>query len=407
MTILHKFAAFRTTHDIFVRLSTFYGATFLVVGSYMTFLPVWLASRGLTETQIALVYAVPVFIRPVFTTLLTFFADRSGRHVWLLNMLALGSFTAVAMLSFAGGFPPIFAALTVFAMFWTTIIPVTDAIALAAARHGAADYGRMRLWGSSSYVAVTFVGGAAVDLAGPSAALWLFIAAAACVVLAARILPDMTAVNGAVAGARAIRLDDLKGLIRLPVLWLFLAATSAVQGTHAVYYLFGSIHWRGIGISSTIIGALWCVGVLAEIALFAYATRIARRFSPVSLIALGGLVAIARWTLTSLDPPLPLLFALQALHGLTFGAAYLGAMNFIARAFPPNQAATAQGIYASFSAGVVMGSAYLAAGPLYRAFGAGAFMGMAALAGVAVLLALVLMRVWDGDLLVKPEEGGT
>jgi PPP family 3-phenylpropionic acid transporter len=406
MTILHKFAGLRASHDTAIRLSTFYVATFMIVGSYITFLPLWLASKGLTETQIAVIYAMPVFMRPAFTTLLFIFADRSGRHVWLLKWLALGSFCAVAILPLGDRFTLIFAALTLFALFWTTVIPLTDAVALSAARQGVADYGRMRLWGSMSYIAVTLAGGAAIDVVGPPAALWLFITAAACVVLASRVLPDMAAVNGASTGRGAIRVADLPGLARLPVLWLFLAATSAVQAAHAVYYLFGTIHWTGVGISPTVIGSLWCIGVVAEIVLFAYGTRVSRRFGPVQLILIGGVAAVARWTLTSLDPPLPLLFVLQTLHGLTFGATYLGAMQFIGRAFPPGHAATAQGIYASFSAGVGMGCAYLGAGPLYRAWGAGAFLAMAALAGVAVLLTLALMRAWDGGLLQREAEAG-
>ncbi len=403
MTVLHKFAQLRASHDLPLRLSAFYVAVFMIVGTYMSFLPLWLADRGLNATQISLMYAMPVLLRPVFTTMLSFLADRSGRHVAILKFLAAGALGSVVLLPLGGSFPVIFAAFTLFALFWTTVIPLTDAVALSAARKGLADYGRMRLWGSLSYIAVTVAGGVAVELFGPPAAIWLFIGSAACVLLMSQFLPNMAAVNGAPTGLRAIRLGDLTALMRLPVVWLFLAATSAVQATHAVYYLFGTIHWTSIGISPTVVGVLWAVGVVAEIVLFAYAARVARHVGPVQLIAVGGAAAALRWTLTSFDPPLPLLFLLQLLHGLTFGATYLGAMNFMARAFPPQLAATAQGIYASFSAGIAMGSAYLAAGPLYRTFGASAYLSMAALSLVALALTLALLRRWDGGPLSAPE----
>ncbi len=63
-------------------------------------------------------------------------------------------------------------------------------------------------------------------------------------------------------------------------------------------------------------------------------------------------------------------------------------------------AATVQGVYASFSAGIGMGSAYLAAGPLYRTFGATAYLGMAALALLGLALAALLLRRWDGGSVV-------
>jgi PPP family 3-phenylpropionic acid transporter len=396
-----------------IRLSAFYGATFLIVGAYASFLPLWLKEAGLNEAQIAWVYAMPVLLRPVFTTAVSFFADRSGHHVALLRLLALCALASVAPLPWLTGFPPIFAAFTLYALFWTTVLPLTDAVALAAARQGAADYGRMRLWGSFTYIAVILAGGVAVEIHGPPAALWLFLAAAVSVALASWWLPSMSRVNGISAEAaasalavRAIRFADLAALMRLPVMWLFLGATSAVQGAHAVYYLFGTIHWTATGAPPMVIGLLWSIGVVAEIVLFAFGTRVASHLGPVRLILIGGLAALIRWGCTSLDPPLALLFPLQVMHGLTFGATYLGAMQFIARAFPAHMAATVQGVYASFSAGIGMGIAYLAAGPLYRSFGAAAYLGMALLALLGTGCALLLLRRWSGGSLFSTPEGG-
>ena len=109
-----------------------------------------------------------------------------------------------------------------------------------------------------------------------------------------------------------------------------------------------------------------------------------------------------RWLFTAYDPPLPLLFLLQSLHAVTFGAAHLGAMQFMSRAMPPRLAASAQGLYASVTAGVVLGLASLAAGPLYRSYGGGAYLGMAVLACVGLAASVLLMRRWDGGLILSP-----
>jgi MFS transporter, PPP family, 3-phenylpropionic acid transporter len=406
VTLLPKFAALRKSHDIPIRLAAFYGASFLVVGSYAAFLPLWLRSVGLSETQIAVTVAMPVILRPVFTTTITFLADRSGHHVALLKLLVWGALGSMLILPFGGGFPVIFAAFSLYALFWTTVIPLIDAVALTAARRGAADYGQMRVWGSFGFIAVILTGGVAVDIFGPRAALWLFLGSAVCVVIASRWLPDIARINGLANGpieaGRIIRLADVKQLLRLPLLWLFLAATSATQATHSVYYVFGTIHWTTIGISPTVIGTLWSIGVAAEMALFAYAWRITPHIGPGPLMAIGAAAAFIRWTLTSLDPPLALLFILQAMHGLTFGATYLGAMEFMKRAFPSHMTATVQGVYASFSAGVGMGSGYLAAGPLYRIFGSGAYLGMAAVSLMALALCLLLLHRWHGGGVLAP-----
>lgn len=405
MTPLRKFDI-AEGKSVGLRVALFYAAIFLIVGIHTAFLPLWLSAAGLSEGQISLIYAMPVLLRAVFTVGVSFIADRFGRHVQLLKFLSWGALLSVAVLPFRADFVTILVAFTLFALFWTTVIPLTDAVALAAARSGVANYGRMRLWGSASYIAVILVGGVVVDLFGPPAALWLFLAATASMAAASGLLPRDAVPNGAADGAYmpVIRLADLSALIRLPLVWLFLAATSLTQATHAVYYVFGTIHWTGLGIAPTAIGGLWSIGVVAEIALFAFAARIPASIGPVQLIAIGAAAAALRWSLTSLDPPLPALFALQAIHGLTFGATHLGAMQFVMRAIPPHMAATSQGIYASVSGGLAMGVAYLAAGPLYRSFGAEAFLGMAALALLALAAALLLARSWNGDGLMSPPE---
>src|SRR5262245_25873891 len=166
MTLRNKFDSLCATHDLAIRLSVFYAATFMIVGSYMSFLPLWLKSKGLGETQIALIYAMPVLLRPLFTTLISFFADRSGRHVWLLKFLAVGTLASVLVLPAAESFALIFAGFTSYALFWTTVLPLTDAVTLSAVRRGAVEYGPVRLWGSLSYIAVTLTGGVAVDAFG-------------------------------------------------------------------------------------------------------------------------------------------------------------------------------------------------------------------------------------------------
>ena len=63
-------------------------------------------------------------------------------------------------------------------------MPLTDTIVIAGTRAHGLDYGRIRLWGSLSFIAVGFAGGAALDRYGASAALWLLIAGAAATVAA-------------------------------------------------------------------------------------------------------------------------------------------------------------------------------------------------------------------------------
>jgi PPP family 3-phenylpropionic acid transporter len=194
-----------------------------------------------------------------------------------------------------------------------------------------------------------------------------------------------------------MRFADIVQLLCSSKFWLLLIASGAIQSAHAVYYVFGSIHWKAIDISPTVIGFLWAVGVVAEIVLFIYAGRLGLRFGAVQFILIGGAAAMLRWLFTAFDPPLAALFALQCLHGLTFGATHFGAMQFLRQAVPQKVSLTAQGIYAAVTGGIMMGLMQLAAGPLYSKLHGHAYLVMVALGAIGVVAALFLMRRWkDG-----------
>ncbi|HLJ44279.1 MAG TPA: MFS transporter, partial [Candidatus Binataceae bacterium] len=83
---------------------------------------------------------------------------------------------------------------------------------------------------------------------------------------------------------------------------------------------------------------------------------------------------------------------IQPLHALTFAAAHLGAMHYIARAAPREQAATAQSLYTAIVGGIGLGAGSLAAGALYGVWGGGTYGVMAAMAAAGGALALRLRR---------------
>lgn len=395
------------------RLGAFYIAVFLVVGGYMPLLPVWLKERALSEFQIALIFAVPSILRPIFTPVITFAADRYGRPAGFLKWLAVGFFGACLLLPFTGGFATIFPVLLLYALCWMAVIPLTEAVALLGQRNNLCDYGHVRLWGSAAFIAMAVLGGMAVDRWGPPAVLWLLIGAALSVAVVAQMLmePNGKSASHAVEGggdgdgveavpAKKLRLADLLQLMRSTELWLLMIAASAIQSAHAVYYVFGTLHWTSIGISPTIVGRLWAVGVIAEILLFVFAERIGQRFGAVHFVLLGGVAAVLRWTCTAFDPPLAVLFVLQCLHGLTFGATHFGAMQFLRKAVPDRLAVSAQGIYAATTAGIGMGLMQLAAGPLYSTLHGRAYLVMAMLGAGGIAAALLLMRRWHDNKVV-------
>jgi PPP family 3-phenylpropionic acid transporter len=213
--------------------------------------------------------------------------------------------------------------------------------------------------------------------------LYLLVGGAAALALACLVLP-----KGPAPAAAAARLG-WRALARPRLLW-FLLAAALIQGSHGVYYAFGTLHWQRLGIADDVIAALWAEGVLAEIALFYWGATLLRRVGPLGLLALGGGAGLMRWSGTAFATALPALALLQLLHGFTFGAAHLGAMHHLARSVPAERAASGQALYTVVVGGVGPGLVALLAGALYGTAGGLAFLAMAALAGLGAAVALRL-----------------
>lgn len=392
------------------RLGFLYAALFLVVGCYLPYLPVWLDWRKLDADQIAVLLAAPLFTRILCTPVISFAADRAGGRRTILIALAWGSLVSFLLLWAADGFWQMLLASILLAINWTTIMPLIETVAVSGIRFRALDYGRVRLWGSLSFIVASFGTGVVIGLRGPEVVLPLLVASTLLMALAAHLLPQELAGQGASAPSllRGLKLEDAAKLVRAPLFLLFLLAASLIQSSHALYYSFGSLNWRAQGISGGAIGMLWSVGVIAEVALFAVSGRVIAYSGTARLLMLAGLAACLRWGLMALEPPLWATVLLQTLHAMSFGAAHIAAIHFMTHAVPEDRAATAQGVYAAIVAGLVLGTVTIASGPLYRTFAAEAYAAMALLALLGAAAAFMLMRRWHGGLVVgtQPHSAG-
>ena len=377
------------------RLSAFYAAAFLVTGAQLPFWPVWLAARGLDAKEIGAVFAAAIWAKLVAMPAIGALADRFGRRR-VMGLLAATALVAYIALWPAAGFWPLLSLNLVALTAQSALMPLGDTISMALSRNEGLDYGRVRVWGSVSFIVASLGAGFFLGHASGEPVLPLVLGASAVLLLACQALPSSDAPRRSAALLRVrgagMRQPGMRQVIGDRRFWMFVATASALQASHQVYYGFGSLYWRSLGFSQTTIGWLWAEGVVAEILLFWQGRRLLRRLGPVGLMALGGFAGIVRWSLAGLVVSLWAVSALQTLHALTFGASYLGAMHFLSRSVPPTAAASAQTLYAAISSGAGGGLVMIAAGGLYAAFGGHAYLFMAALSAAGLLGALGMQR---------------
>jgi MFS transporter, PPP family, 3-phenylpropionic acid transporter len=365
----------------------------------LPFWPVWLAGHGLDPQQIAGVFAAAIWAKVVATPAIGTLADRIGHRRAVMTGLAGIACLAYAALWPVRGLWPLLALNLLAGVAQSALLPLGDAVTLAAVRERGLDYGRIRVWGSLSFVLASIGGGAALAAMpapeGPdNRVLMLVLIASLLLVGACLAIPS----DQADRRRGTARWQAIRQLLSEGRFWLLVVSASALQASHQVYYGFGTLYWRGLGLSDTVIGVLWAEGVVAEVVLFWYGAPIVARLGPLGLLALGGVGGIVRWSMMGLVPGLPAAAVLQLLHALTFGASHLGAMYMLARSVPPEAAASAQSLYAALSAGLGSGLVMLAAGALYAAYGGQAFLFMALLSagGLAGVWRLRRISVQSG-----------
>jgi len=358
-------------------------AAFFAAGAITTaYLPVWFAGRGLTSAEIGQVLGLGFLLRVVMVPGWGWLADTVGSRAALFTAAALAAVSAALLLA-AQGFAAILLVSAVQGVAASALTPLSDALALGLAAARRLDYGRTRAFGSIAYMAATALGGALLGVLGSGpvpGAIAGFYAVAAGLTFA---LP------GAPAPPPLVRIQQ--GTWRSPSFRLALIATALIQGAHAAYYAFATLHWRAAGIPDGVIGLLIAEGIVAEIALFIWGRPLVERLGPARLTALAASASLVRWTATALVTDVPALAAAQLLHAATFACQHLSTM-LVLRTLPAQRAGTAQALMSALGFSAPTGLLVWLSGLIYGSAGGLTFLLMAAVGGSALLVTPALAR---------------
>ncbi|MCG8694380.1 MAG: MFS transporter [Minwuiales bacterium] len=379
--------------SVSARLAWFYGALFLSVGVHMPYFPLFLQSRGLDAVQIGFLLGAARWAQMVTSPWIARVADRRRERKRPLILLAVASMAAFALYGLGHGFAAMLLPAILTAILFPPLMPLGDNLTMMAAYARKLDYGRIRLWGSVTFIAASFGGGLLLEGRDPTLIWIMILGCLGLTALSTLTLPDMRPAASGGAGISMWR------LLRNRVYLLFLFSAGANMAGHTVLYAFGTLHWQAAGLSGGQIGWLWAEGVIVEIGLFAISGTLIARFGPARLLQLACLAGVLRWTIMGLSTDFWVLVASQVLHGVTFAVAHLAAMHFLTRSAPPGLSATTQSLYTAIGSGAAMGVGLIVSGYLYDWFGGGAFFFMAALCLAGTAGAVLLARRWDGEAL--------
>ncbi|HXX08313.1 MAG TPA: MFS transporter [Pseudolabrys sp.] len=366
-------SGFRFSWGFVPRLASLYVGLFILSGIQMPFLPVWLKGKGVDPAMIGVVVAVPMIVRAFATPFVARVVDRRDAVRGAIMVASCVSVLGLVLVGLADTVLAILITYMFASLASTPVLPLTEAYALKGLGVLGRAYGPVRLWGSAAFIVGNFAAGFAADIIPASDLIWLIVGTSVPIALASLTLPPLSTAAVVQAGESSVARGSL---LSDPVFIALLAAASLIQASHAVFYGFSALQWRADGFDGTAIAALWALGVIAEIVLFAAQGRLPPFITPTVLLMAGALGAVLRWLVMAVDPPTFLLPWVQLLHALSFGATHLGTLMLLVRITPANQGATAQA-YLAIALSLTMAGAMALSGLLYENFGSRAYAAMA------------------------------
>ncbi len=364
------------------RLSAFYLFFFAVLGGLAPYWGPYLRAEGFSAAEIGQLSAILHATKNLAPNVWGAIADRTGRRMAVVRLGALGGLVTFAGVLLGSTFWWLALVMALFSFFWNAALPQFEANTMNHLAGQGHRYSRIRLWGSVGFIIAVVGFGELIDRFGVGILPWLLLAMFFGLWVSSQLVPQ------ARQPERAAVADPILSVLLRPDVVGFFLACFLLKASHGPYYAFFSIYLEENGYGSTLIGILWAVGVVAEIALFLVMHRLMPRFSPRLLMTVAMLLSALRWGLIAVAPQtLALLLFAQSLHAASFGVYHAVGINLVNRYFVGANQGRGQALYSSitFGAGVAAGS--LAAGLLWDVVGGSATYYLAAL--VAMIAAVV------------------
>ena len=169
---LLSFSPFSPKDTTGLRLAGFYAALFAVVGVHMPYWPIWLAGKGLSPTEIGYLVAAGILIKVVANPLIGEVVDRRGKRRSTMVALAAATLICYILFAFADGFWPLLGLSLLAGGAFSAMIPLGENLSMLIAYAKKIEYGRVRLWGSVSFILSALIMGKILGWADTNVVLY-------------------------------------------------------------------------------------------------------------------------------------------------------------------------------------------------------------------------------------------
>lgn len=391
---MHKLGSATYIHGLERRqagaLSLYYLLYFAAVGFNIVFLPLFLKSRGLSLSQMAVLWATAAVVGGLAQWRVGHWSDSIGSR----KALAAGGIALLGASYFFYRYAHTFwqfVPLYLWSGMWSLIGATLPQAMISDWTSRAGSTGRafavVRIWGSIGFIAALMMATRWPQVAvGIRPLYWvggLYVASA---------LPLLFIRDASILKTDHSLLRGAMKVLRSNRCWAFLACLTVFKLTETGLANYMGLFLKQLGAGPGLIAAAYWASAVAEVpfllAIGRISDRVGRRIPLIAAFAVWSLRLLA-YSLIS-EPTS--VFYIQLFHGLTYGISVVCAVAYMSDVAPPDLRGTAQGLLSIVSA-VAMAAGPLLAGLLGDTLGlAATFRVMSGLVGLALVVVILFVR---------------
>ena len=353
---------------------------FGITGMHLPYFNLYCYHLGFSGMEIGVLSALRSLAMVVFPIAWSLLADRTRRRRPIYILCTCASAAIWSLFLATEAFPAMVLITAVYGMFHAPIISFLESITMEVLGAARQNYGRVRLWGSLSFIAMVLLFGPVIERFSVRVIVPSILAGSLLLAAMSATVPRDRPSGRRLGAANA-------GMLRRPRPLAFLLCGFLMLASHGACYGFFSIHLERLGCSAAFIGGAWALASGSEIVAMLYSAALFARFPLERVLLVSMAVAALRWFILGWVGSPAVILATQLLHALTYGTFHMASILYVDRESPPDGKNLGQAVNSALTYGLGLMTGFLITGHVYAragSFAAFQVCGLLALAGAGI-----------------------
>ena len=334
-------------------LRIIYFLVFCCTGAWLPKLYDYCVHKGLTGQQSVVILIITPIMMFAVQPLYGMMADKLGYKKTLLIASLISSLSYLGYL-YNGGFAWLITITIIMSLFYNTIQPVLDSMALQIAKHDSKfSYGSLRFFGAAGWAFTTIITGQVIDAIDITA---IFIVSSITMFLAFLFSFFLKEEKQEAAAENAY--SNIWGVIKNPSLLFLLLCVFLVSVGATTIWNFYSAYMKENGATDSLVGYGLSFQGLCELPLFYFSARIILRLGLKTTLIVTVLATTVRMLLYSITKNPYAALPIELLHGFSWSLFWVVCVEYINKLVDERWLATGQSLlYAAyFGIGTIAGN---------------------------------------------------